>query len=231
MKVFAVNIGAKYGPQYTSYIKRKLDRYDVHIIDQPYDSRVFLQWNKMYPMSLDIDEPVCVIDIDILLINDYWDLFELPVKRGQFLALASWWNPDLNINGGFFKYYPTDCKYIFDKFMRDPVYWQRHYIEKGVTTGPVNGEQFFVAESVEERLELIRTPDAWVTRWVVDNKLVMDSNHDEWQKAMTQRYREVAGNNYIYMGKEFHDDIKVVHFTNALNKPHEWSEYDKFKLY
>ena len=35
------------------------------------------------------------------------------------------------INGGFFKYYPKDCKYIYDKFMSNVSYWQSYYIEKG----------------------------------------------------------------------------------------------------
>ena len=33
------------------------------------------------------------------------------------------------INGGFFKYYPKDVKYIYDKFMKDPNHWQTHYIK------------------------------------------------------------------------------------------------------
>lgn len=233
MKVFAVNIGTKYGPEYNQYIKQKLSRYDVHIIKEPYDPQVILQWNKMYPMSLDIDEPVCVIDIDILLVNDYYDLFEHPIKRGQFVGLGSWWNEDIDINGGFFKYYPKDCRYIFDKFTIEPDYWMRHYIEKGVTQGPVNGEQFFVKEAVDERLELVRTPEAWCTRWMADDVYTISrgayDDHNKWVLNNTNKYREATGNNYIYLGGQFHSDIKLVHFTHALNKPHEWKQYEQFK--
>ena len=35
------------------------------------------------------------------------------------------------INGGFYKYYPKDCKYILEKFLETPEYWQRKYIEEG----------------------------------------------------------------------------------------------------
>ena len=231
MKVFAVNIGTKYGPEYTDYIKRKLSRYDVQIINEPYDSQVVLQWNKMYPMSLDIDEPVCVIDVDILLTNNYYELFEHPIKRGQFVALGSWWNNDLNINGGFFKYYPKDCGYIFDKFMSDPQYWMRHYIDKGVTIGPVNGEQFFVKEAVEERLELVRTPEAWCTRWMSTdiNVTSVFNKSSRWHLDATSLYREATGNNYIYLGGEFHPDIKLVHFNHDMNKPHDWEDYELFR--
>ena len=39
-------------------------------------------------MQMDIDEPICVIDIDILLVNDYNKLFDYPIKKGQFLAMT-----------------------------------------------------------------------------------------------------------------------------------------------
>ena len=37
-------------------------------------------------MSLDIDEPVCVIDIDVSLINDYMDMINYPIYPGEFIA-------------------------------------------------------------------------------------------------------------------------------------------------
>ena len=58
----------------------------------------------MYGMNLDIDEPICVMDIDILLINDYKKIFEYPIERGVSCK-PGWWR-DTNqeqykINGGF----------------------------------------------------------------------------------------------------------------------------------
>ena len=92
-----------------------------------------MQWNKMYAMNTDLDEPVCVMDIDMLLINDYKEIFEYPVKRGEFLSIPGWWRDTkkegYSLNGGFFKYYPTDCKYIYNKFMKDIDYWQNYYIK------------------------------------------------------------------------------------------------------
>ena len=143
MKIFAVRIGDKYGPKYEDYIERKLSDYEVQWIRKPYDERVTLQWNKMMVMNLDIDEPVCVMDIDVLLTGNYKEIFDYPVERGQFLAMPGWWRDTekegYSINGGFFKYYPTDCKYIYNKYMTDIHGWQRHYIDNGTTRGPVNG--------------------------------------------------------------------------------------------
>ena len=185
----------------------------------------------MNVMNLDIDEPVCVIDIDVLLTGNYKDIFDHPVERGQFLAMPGWWRDTekegYSINGGFFKYYPKDCKYIYDKFMSDIHGWQRHYIDNGVTRGPVNGEQYFVEDSVKEKLELKLLPNEWFTRWVVDEDIV-NRSMTKWQVQITRKYQKITGNNYIFLGGEFHPDIKFVHFTHSMNKPHKWEYYDNY---
>jgi hypothetical protein len=185
----------------------------------------------MWGMQMDTDEPICVIDIDILLVGDYQKVFDYPIKPGQFIAMPGWWRNDYvtyKINGGFFKYYPKECRYIYDKFMGDIHHWQQFYINNGQTIGPVNGEQYFVEDNVNERLELITLPDEWFTRWVADNKVISYNNIRTWQYKMTEQYKKATGNDWIYMGGEFHPDIKFVHFTNHKNKPHEWEDYDKF---
>ena len=109
MKIFAVRIGNKYGPEYEKYLEKKLSNYEIVWIREPYHSEVTLQWNKMWAMQTDIDEPVCVIDIDVLLMNDYEKIFEYPVRPGEFIAMPGWWRSDSDtyeIIGGFFKYYP-----------------------------------------------------------------------------------------------------------------------------
>jgi len=219
MKIFCVRIGDKYGIEYENYINQKLKDYEVIWIHEPFHPSVVLQWNKMYAMGLSLDEPICVIDVDILLVNDYKQIFDYPIKRGEFLTIRSWWrdNPCV-INGGFFKYYPIDCNPIYDKFMKEPTYWQSYYIKNKMTIGPVNGEQNFVFDSVNELgLKLKYIPNEWITRWVSDKFI-----SDEWKNEMERLY-----NDWIYKNGESNPKIKMVHFTNSLNKPHEWKEYDK----
>ena len=230
MKLVTVRIGEKYGPEYEKYLENKLPDYEFIWVRKPIQDNVMLQWNKMYGMNLDIDEPICVMDIDILLVNDYKKIFEYPIKRGEFLAKPGWWR-DTNsekykINGGFFKYYPKDVKYIYDKFMQQPGYWQNYYIENKTTKGPVNGEQYFVEDSVRERLKLKLLPNAWFTRWTIDG-LPTVRNIKEWQINLTSKYKKVSGNDYIYLGNQFHPDIKMVHFTHSMNKPHLWKDYEQ----
>ena len=230
MKVFCVRIGDKYGVEYEHYIESKLKDYDVVWIREPFRDDVALQWNKMLPMSMDIDEPVCVIDIDLFLINDYKQVFDYPIQRGEFLTINDWVsvNPNYPINGGFFKYYPKDARYIFDKFMQDPVYWQNFYIAKGIARGPVNGEQHFVYDSAKERLKIATLPASWFTRWATEHS-VKHTDYKTWQASVNVSYQKVTGNNYLFLGDEFHPDVKIVHFTHALNKPHEWEYYDLYK--
>ena len=231
MKIFVVRIGNKYGPEYEDYIESKLgDDYEVVWIREPYDNRVELQWNKMSVMDMDIDEPVCVIDIDLLLINDYKKCFDFPVERGQFLAMRAWWrdtlHPDYSLNGGFYKYYPNDCRYIYEKFMTDVEHWQKFYIRAGITSGPVNGEQYFVEDAVKEELELIYLPSAWQTRWLSQNDVLPDL-YTEWQNRFNKKYESVTGNEYAWFG-DFHEDIKLVHFTHEMNLPHTWKYYKQY---
>ena len=231
MKILTVRIGEKYGPEYETYLEKKLPNHEFIWVKEPYNDGVVLQWNKMWGMQLDIDEPICVMDIDVLLVNDYEKIFDYPIKRGQFVAMPGWWrDTDKSgyvINGGFFKYYPRDCKYIFDKFMSDPHHWQHYYINNGTTKGPVNGEQYFVEDSVKEKLELVTLPEAWFTRWVTDESINYGKSMLRWQVELTNKYNEITGNDYIYLGGEFHEDIKFVHFSHSLNKPHLWKDYGR----
>ncbi len=233
MRIFCVRIGNKYGPEYEEYLERMLPEYDFTWIREPFMDGVALQWNKMMVMGLDIDEPVVVMDIDIVLTGDYKRVFDYHIERGQFLAMPGWWrdDDDHKINGGFFKYYPSETKEIYWAFTQDIAVWQRHWIRNGTTVGPVNGEQHFVEEFVNlmPNLELITFPDSWVTRWATTEVIERQwSSYEGWQYLMTKLYKENTGNDWIYMDGEFHPDIKMVHFTNSLNKPHNWNDYKKF---
>ena len=230
MKIVAVRIGDRYGPEYETYLESKLPEYEFIWVREPIRDDVLLQWNKMYGMSLDIDEPICVIDIDILLVNDYKEVFEYPIKPGEFVAMPGWWRDtdkeEYKVNGGFFKYYPKDCRYIYDEFICNTEKWQRHYINNGVTIGPVNGEQYFVEDQVKKRLNLKLLPNAWFTRWM-DGESQTYRNNQRWQCDITKKYADITGNEYIFLD-EFHPDIKYVHFTYSTNRPDSWSYYSQF---
>ena len=203
VRVFAVRIGDKFGQDVEDYIESKLPNVTWIRDELP---GVKLQWNKMRVMNMDVDEPVVVIDIDLEFINDYMDAINYPIERGEFLSAKSWWQDSLrndvsySVNGGFFKYYPKDCKYIYDKFMSNKDYWQRYYIKNGITVGPVNGEQYFVEDSVKENLKLRFLPETWFTKGV-------NAPSKDWWARMNFMYP----GNWLYLDNEYHTDIKIIH--------------------
>jgi len=206
-RVFAVRIGDKYGPHYEDYINSKIP--NVTWIRE--ESIGKLQWNKLIPMSLNIDEPVVVIDIDMFFIHDYMDIINYPIEPGEFVSMPGWWQDakGYTMQGGFQKYYPKDCKYIYDEFISKPDYWMEYYIKNGTTIGPINGEQYFIEDQVKKRLKLKLAPKTWVTRW---------------EHQMTERL-EFSLNLYyqadwLRLGEEFYPDLRVIHFLDqgSLNK-------------
>lgn len=206
-RVLAVRIGDKYGPEYEEYLKSKIPNIDFL---RKSDDRFKLQWNKVGFMNYPIDEPIVVIDIDILLMNDYMELIEYPIKKGQFLGLNAWWkdshDTSYSLNGAFYKYYPRDCNYIYRKLCRDPHHWQHHYITNGTTHGPVNGEQYFVEDSVKERLELIYVPSDWF------GKMQLNPG-TQWINDCNAAYP----GDYFYdlREKKFNSNVKLVHFQKT----------------
>ena len=204
-RVYAVRTGDKYGQDVEDYINSKIP--DVHWIKEETIGKH--QWNKLVPMSLDIDEPVCVIDIDMSFINDYMDIINYPIEPGEFVAMQSWWNeeesPDYKLQGGFQKYYPKDCRYIYDKFVSNSEYWMEYYIKNGTTHGPVNGEQYFVEDSVKEKLKLKFLPANWCTKWRCF------ATTEEWLMHANIQYP----GEWLFEDGEWNPDVKIIHYQMA----------------
>ena len=203
IQIYAVRIGDKYGPEYEEYVESKLGK--VNWIRE--ESIGELQWNKLIPMSLDIDEPVVVVDIDIIWTGNYMDIINYPIERGEFVSLKYWWKEihkeGYSLQGGFQKYFPKDVRYIYDKFIKEPFYWQWYYIKNGTTIGPVNGEQYFVEDSVKERLKLKFVPEEWHTRWI-------DFASQEWIDSGNENYP----GEWLYKDDKFNPEIRLIHFSS-----------------
>jgi hypothetical protein len=206
MKVFAVSIGQKY--QYCEqYLKTKVP--NITFLKEGKENFLF-QWNKLHFFKMDLNEPVCVIDLDILLINEYEKLLNYPIEKGEFLSIRSWWEDGgaCELNGGFYKFFPTDTHYIYDEFKKNKKYWENYFIEKGLKPGPINGEENFVEHMVRQKLNLKFVPDTWVTR------MIGEPNKD-WLSKINLKYP----GSYMYLGDRFNPDIKLVHYTKDTNKP------------
>lgn len=196
IKTYAVRIGNRYGIQYEEALKEKLDIEFLHEEKEEFK----LQWNKLHFFNLDIDEAICVIDIDIKLINDYQKLFEYPIDRGEFLTIKPWWNKR-PINGGFYKFYPSDTKFIYEEFKKNRKYWEKYFIENGRKPGPVNGEEDFVHHIAKDKLNLKYIPDTWVTKMEVNQS-------KEFLVDLNKKYP----GDYAFLGNKYNRDIKLIHY-------------------
>jgi len=202
-QVYAVRIGNKYGIEFEEYINSKIP----HVTWIREESIGKLQWNKLLPMSYDTDEPVVVIDIDQIFINDYMDIINYPIQRGEFLMTESWWVQDTKnkykIQGGIQKYYPKDCKYIYDKFVSNPKYWMNYYIKNSTTHGPVNGEQYFVYDTAKEKLNIKFFPKEWTTKWI-------ENPSKDWIIEANMMYP----GDWLYLD-EFNPEIRAIHYQTV----------------
>lgn len=202
MEIRAVRIGNRYGPEYEDYLKSKLP--EIKFLNEQ-QNNLWLQWNKLNFFALDYNEPICVIDIDILLINDYIEIFNYPIERGEFLTVKQWWDPEAatELNGVFYKFYPSDTKYIFDKLIESPRYWMEYFIKNKIKPGPINGEENFVEMMAKKRLKIKYLPETWCCRM---------SNNKEF-KAKINALSPLP---YVHLDK-YHPDIKLVHFSDVNN--------------
>ena len=200
IKVFAVRVGNRYNIEYEKYLKSKIPQ--ITFLNEELED-FKLQWNKLHFFNSDFEEPICVIDIDIQLINEYEKLFEYPIKKGEFLTIDSWWSDTRPINGGFYKFYPQDTKFIYEEFKKNKLYWEEYFIKNGTKPGPVNGEEDFVYEMVKDKLKLKYLPSSWATM------MKIKPDKDQLRKLNRKYSKE-----YVYLGNKFHDDIKFVHYLD-----------------
>ena len=100
--------------------------------------------------------------------------------------------------------------------MKEPDYWQNFYIKRGIAKGPVNGEQYFVEDNVNENLELITVPESWVCRWCAKEDIgVKDFDLTKWKIQTTKLYNKVAKD--LLLGLNV--SIEYTTITKLLEKP------------
>ena len=94
--------------------------------------------------------------------------------------------------------------------------FQMYYMGDTHPDGPVNGEQNFIDMHVELDREWL--PMKWFAKW----------QEDDWLKIQKNWNEDVSKHEPYYMGGDFAESIKMVHFSNADNliieamEKHEW---------
>lgn len=199
--VYTCRIGDKYDFEYEVNLIEKLDR--LHVQHEQ-SNGLKLQWNKLNFFEIESDDPIVVLDIDIDLTNDYMELINYPIKRGEFLSMRPWWQDvsgSCSLNGGFYKFYPADTHYITEEFKSKQSFWENYYIDLGIKPGPINGEENFVEHMVKKRLDLRFVPDTWTGRMVKEPT-------KEWLAQINSKYP----GNYFYLDR-LNPEVKILHYT------------------
>jgi len=162
-----------------------------------------------------------VLDIDYVIVGNLDDILSWDLPNKHFGCQERWWSNltgYCNINGGFQMFYQGDTMDLYNKFYESPKYWQRYYIQRGEAKGPVNGEQNFIDNHC--KLERSWLPPEWFAKYKRDQIFDIQCL---WSKRINSE-------DYFFMCNEFHEDIKMVHFSDAENTMHE-SDDDWLRYY
>ena len=189
----------------------------VHLEDP---SLFKLQWHKLFFhkeefANIPNGEKCLTLDIDWVITGDMDPILSYDLPKGEFGCFERWWSNlrhFCRLNGGFQMFYMGETDYLWQEFNKDPEYWQRYYIDNGFAEGPVNGEQNFIDRHTKNKHWL---PMEWFAKY-----------HDVDYKKINRNWeRDVNPAEPYFMGGDFCDTIKMVHFSNSDNHMHKVDEH------
>jgi hypothetical protein len=236
VNILTLKVGDKYHVEYVNRLYRGLKRnsttpfdfycytednrgLDPDIIFVPLFPRkdVVKQWYKIDFHNWDIEGKNIILDIDQIILGDMDEILNYPVKRHEFGVVFRWWSnrTDLcKINGGFQVFNGGTTKHLYNKFYADPLYWQSYYIDRGLADGPVNGEQNFINDNTQLQFKFF--PPEWFGKYTT-------SLHEMWHIQRNWRVKVNERDPY-YLGSDFNESVKIVHFSNAENLIDDYNE-------
>ena len=159
------------------------------------------------------NDDIIIMDIDQVILQNIDDLITWPVKENELLTYGVWWENKLGINGGFYKFKSGSLKFIWDDFIKNPEFWQMNYYNKGDVHIKYYGEQNYVKWKTQEHNAIItKTPPEWLCKYT-------DNYKDNLQ--LNKLYMQKFNTDYMIMGNEVNEKIKVIHFTGVGRKINE----------
>ena len=232
LKICTVYFKGFYTPDYVSKLYRSLKRNstipfeficlsDTNDIEAdvilPYNhhSAIKKHWHKLKFFSPQFGgqkpgDDIIIMDIDQVITNNVDDLLNHPADDNELVTYGQWWDNKLKLNGGFYKFKSGSLKNIWDDFSLNPNYWQLHYYNAGVVHHKYYGEQNYVNWKVKENnIKLTTTPKEWLVKYTDNYKDNLKLNKLYMQKFNTD---------YMIMGDEVNEKIKVIHFTGVGRK-------------
>ena len=185
-----------------------------------------LQWYKVDFFSKDLfyrynliekaqSEAIIVMDIDLEIRGNIDFLFD-PFNQDEFWCSHRWWwrwredkNKESPVSGTVYKFmvgqFMYDVYYPFEKAIN---FWQEYFITKGITQGPVNGEQHYIQGCLgkgDHNLKFF--PEKHIIKWHEGDYIM--------QTKLEKEYIKWSGNEYIDNENGFHSDIRIVHYAGS----------------
>ena len=232
LKICTVYFKGFYTPDYVSKLYRSLkrnstvpfeficlsDTNDIEadvILPYNHNSDIKKHWHKLKFFSPQfggqkLGDDIIIMDIDQVITNNVDDLIGFPVKENELVSYGQWWDNNLRLNGGFYKFKSGSLKKIWNDFALNPEFWQLNYYNKGIVHHKYYGEQNYVNWKVKENnIKLTTTPKEWLVKYTDNYKDNLKLNKLYMQKFDTD---------YMIMGDEVNEKIKVIHFTGVGRK-------------
>jgi hypothetical protein len=217
-----------YKPDYVSKLYRSLKRNTtipfefICLSDTDVEADIVLPYNhhgnlkkhwhklKFFNSQFAYQKPgdeIIIMDIDQVIVGNIDELLTWPVEDGELLTYGQWWENKLGINGGFYKFKSGSLKFVWDDFALNPEYWQLHYYNTGEVHKKYYGEQNYVKWKIlEHKAKLTKTPPEWLCKYTDDFVQNLELNNMYMQKFNTD---------YMIMGDNINDKLKVIHFTGV----------------
>ena len=232
LKICTVYFKGFYTPDYVTKLYRSLkknstipfeficlsDTNDIEadvILPYNHNSDIKKHWHKLKFFSPQFGgqqpgDDIIIMDIDQVITNNVDDLIGFPVKENELVSYGQWWDNKLKLNGGFYKFKSGSLKKIWDDFSLNPTYWEMHYYNNGDVHYKYYGEQNYVNWKVQENnIKLTTTPKEWLVKYTDNLKSNIELN-----KIYTKKFNT----DYMIMGDEVNEKIKVIHFTGVGRK-------------
>ena len=234
LKICTVYFEGIYTPDYVSKLYNSLKRNttipfeficlsdtDVKadvVLPYNHHSSIVKHWHKLKFFSPQFanqqpGDEIVIMDIDQVITGNVDDLIGHTVSDNELITYGQWWENKLGINGGFYKFKSGSLKFIWDDFALNPEYWQLHFYENGTVHKKYYGEQNYVKWKIlEHKAKLTKTPLQWIAKYTDDFKENLKLNKMYMQKFDTE---------YMIMGNEINENIKIIHFTGVGRKINE----------
>jgi hypothetical protein len=239
LKVFCLYFEGKYSPDYIKKLHNGLKRNcDVpfeficysdttvdadQVITLPKDTPIQQHWHKLkfFDKEFTGEGDIVVLDIDQVIVNNITPMLNWPVGENELVSYHKWWSRNENslpINGGWYKFKAGSLQCVWDKYISDPEYWQLYYYKNSVVHFKYFGEQNFVYDTcIENNIKVTTMPGEWVAKY--DKDIKKNSRYNMF-------YSDAFDQDFMILGEELNENIKIVHFANVDNTihshPDEW---------